>query len=284
MKKITILIISLLSISTLNIKAMEQTLHTIDDVPAYYTNLTKQLFEQPLLDHPAFGPCKVLTMQCNFDDHSKNNFDDNTICCSLRRNVTYFEKSSIIHFSKLSNDAKEISIIIRFGNNHEMHPLENLEIEYQEIIKNLKNNWKATTLKKHPNISHKKSEYKYYLFIKNNCLIQEDQLSTVLVKRFGLNDNIARFQCHKQTGGSGAKVRKFISLWVKKNDFNQFQSIFRLNIKDDAAARLAKFIGGKKEDENLPYGPFPMDLAKIIALIRYGCDESGSPYFEEQLN
>jgi hypothetical protein len=192
----------------------------IDDLPAYYTYWAKisgDLHPSPVpLD---YCDCKI------FDIMSKNALKISKNAWSIH-DVRFGQgKRPVIDAAS----GRYIWDCIELYKHDDDCSAEELEEVYVKIFKLLKTGWYPSTIKKNQDIMFKQPEKNWLLFIKKQCLVEEDSLIRFLARKFNLDTKVDAM-CEWWKNPFLVEERGLPYLWIRKDALEDVQKKFKFRI------------------------------------------------------
>ena len=227
----------ILFFSYITINSMEQPLNitdikqpqTIDDIPEFCVSLVKKLDAQPW-EQLSTDHCKLLPFNDKFD------YNDSRICEIL------YENEKIKYPANFWYVGTEFGL---YGNNGIIHihyyphkitspSFTELQTRYCSFIKKLQHGWHFEKASNHPDIFHTQPEATHHLLIKGEGILHNED---TLIRFLALKFNIWNLLNCNNVWKPHITYRDPIYLWVKKEAWHQFQTIFKLEV-DEPEAKL----------------------------------------------
>lgn len=222
--------VSLFILSSLSLTAMEKNdikqPQTIDDIPEFCVNIAKQLDAQLAQSCEGLSVTHYKMLPFNHEF----NHDDASICTILYENEKIKYPANFWHM-RIESDGYASQGIIHTHYPHKITPppFTELQTRYYSFIQKLKHGWHFKKASDYPDIFHTQPEATHHLLIKEkDMLFYEDTLIRFLASKFKIRTLLA---CDTDLK-SPATNAEFIYLWVKKEAWQQFQSIFKLEVDE----------------------------------------------------
>jgi len=227
--KTPFLIVLLFSCITINSMEQPPTLtdikqpQTIDDIPEYCVNLIKKLDAQPW-NNLSEKSCKTLPFNNQF---GSNDARIGEILCENEK-IKY--PSNFWHI-RIESDKQVNKGIIHIHSPHEITSpsFTELQTRYYSFIKKLQHGWHFEKASDYPDICHIKPETTHHLLIKKEEPLKTEHILIILLaEKFNIWHSV---ECDAWLKSSFDKGPTY--LWVEKAAWQQFQTVFKLEVVEN---------------------------------------------------